>query len=121
MRQNQEVNEFCAKAYEQVFQEWEALMDDVEFQDITQRLHAIETSLSGLQTSLKSSPPLEKISKATELKALQQQVAKLHTKTQRRIDRVMELKAEAGKVTVTIHPVHVEVKQVLDATMVDVS
>ena len=70
-------------------------MDYVELQDITQRLHAVETSLDSLQTSLKDLPLVEKMSKDIELKALQQQVAKLWTYQQRRTARVVELHAEA--------------------------
>ena len=49
IRQIQEAKALCAKAYEQTSQAWEALMNDVEMQDIT------KISLDGLQTSLKDS------------------------------------------------------------------
>ena len=46
-------------------------MDDVELQDITDKLHAPNTSLESLQTSLKALSPVEKMSNDNELKVLQ--------------------------------------------------
>ena len=96
-------------------------MDDVELEDITERLHASEISLDSLRTSLKDLPPVEKMSKVDELEALQQQVAKLWTHQQRRTNHVTELQAEAEYVTVTIHLVHVESKQFIDTIVVYIS
>ena len=52
---------------------------------------------------------------------MHQQVAKLWAQQQRRTDRVAELQAEEERVTMAIHPVHVEFKKVVDTTVVDVS
>ena len=88
MRQIQEAKALCAKVYEQVSQAWEALMDDVELQDITKKIHEEEVSLAGLQTSLKYLSLIEKMSKVAEHKVLQQEVTKLWTQKQRRANHV---------------------------------
>ena len=95
-------------------------MEDVEMQDITGRLHAKEETLFHLRTPLKSLSPVENMSKDAKLKILQQHVTKTWMQQQRRIDRVAKLQAEAKHITTTIHPIHVEVKQVVDTTMLDV-
>ena len=68
MRQIQEAKAPCAKAYDQVSPTWEALMDDVELQDITKRLHMVDTNMASLWTSLKDLPQFENMSKAVDLK-----------------------------------------------------
>ena len=54
MSQIQEAEALCAKAYDQVSPTWEALMDDVELQDIAKRLHMVDTNMASLRTSLKA-------------------------------------------------------------------
>ena len=51
--------------------------------------------------------------KDAEFKDVQHQVAKLHTWQQRRTVRVAELQAEAEQITTIIHPVHIQVQQVV--------
>ena len=62
----------CAKVYEQVSHAWEALMDDVEMKEIKEKLHAAESSLVGLRTSLKYLSPDVNMSKDFQIKLLQQ-------------------------------------------------
>ena len=71
MRQIQEGEEPCAKAYDQDSPTSEALMDDVELQDITKRLHMVDTNMASLWTSLKYLPQVENMSKDAYLKELQ--------------------------------------------------
>ena len=68
MRQIQEAKAPCAKSYDQVSPAWEALMDDVDLQDITKRLHMVDTNMASLRTSLKDLPQVENMSKAVDLK-----------------------------------------------------
>ena len=70
MRQIQEAEVPCAKDYDQVSPTWEALMDDVELQDITKRLHMVDTNMASMRTSLKALPQVENMSKAIDLKEL---------------------------------------------------
>ena len=70
MRQIQEAEVPCAKAYDQVSPTWEALMDDVELRDIAKRLHMVDTNMASLRTSLKDLPQVENMSKAIDLKEL---------------------------------------------------
>ena len=70
MRQIQEAKVPCAKDYDQVSPAWEALMEDVDLQDITKRLHMVYTNMASLWTSLKALPQVENMSKAIDLKEL---------------------------------------------------
>ena len=75
----QEVEVLCVRAYGTDSETWEALMDDVELQDVRKIIHVEETILVALQTSLKSLAPVENISKDDKIKVLHQQVSKLWT------------------------------------------
>ena len=71
MRQIQEAEAPCAKDYDQVSPAWEALMDDMELQDITKRLHMVDTNMDSLQISLKALSQVKNMSKVVDLKELQ--------------------------------------------------
>ena len=68
----QEVEALCAKAYEQVSQSWEALIDDAELEQVTEKIYTVEMDFNKLKVELKKLPLVEKMSKATYLKILQQ-------------------------------------------------
>ena len=58
-----------------------------------------------LKNKVKKQPLVDKMAKADDMKKLQQQVAKLRTKQQKRTDRVTKLQAEVEKFTEIIQPV----------------
>ena len=53
MQQIQEAEALCAKAYKQVSHSWEALMDGIDLQQITEKLRGVDFGLTSLQNSLK--------------------------------------------------------------------
>ena len=65
---------YCAKVYEEVSQSWGALFEDVELHEITNKLNSAEKNMGNLRSSLKNLPPIEKMRKSAENKALQQQI-----------------------------------------------
>ena len=109
----EEAEALCSKVVEQVSQAWEALIDDEELEQVTQQFHTTEAEFNKLQDDLKKLPMTEKMSKVVDMKKLQQQVEKLITHQQKRIDQVIELQEEVEKVTGIIQPVHEKVWQSL--------
>ena len=57
--------------YKEVSQAWRSLLKDFELQDITEKLSATKQSLDTLRISLRTLPPIEKMSKDVENKVLQ--------------------------------------------------
>ena len=63
-------------------------MDDEELEQITEQLHTAEVDFNKLKRDLKKLLTIEKMAKVDDMKKLQQQVAKLQTQQQTRIDQV---------------------------------
>ena len=71
------MEEFCAKAVEQISQTWGALIDDEDLQKFREPWRTVETEVN--QNGMKKLLLAEKMAKAAEMKKLQQQVATLQT------------------------------------------
>ena len=81
----------CTNALDQVSQPWEALIDDVELEKVTEELHIAETELTQLKNEMKQLPLVKKIAREIEMKKLQQHIKVLCTKQQQCVDKVEEL------------------------------
>ena len=59
-------------------------MDDVELDQVVEKIHTIESNLNGIRNELKKLPPIKKTGNDVNLKTLQQLVAKSQKQQQRR-------------------------------------
>ena len=57
-------------------------MDGKKLEKVTEKLHSVEANMTGLRHTFKKLPPIEKMIMDSELKTLQQQVAKPRTQQQ---------------------------------------
>ena len=78
----QEAKALYAKAYEQVSQSWEALVDDKELEKVIKQFHTTKEIFNKLKNELKKLPIVEKMSNNVDFKIIQQQVARLWTQQQ---------------------------------------
>ena len=78
----QEAEALSAKAYQQVSQSWEALVDDTELEQVTKQFHTTKESFNKLKNELKKLPIVEKMSNNVDFKIIQQKVARLWTQQQ---------------------------------------
>ena len=81
-------------------------MDDIELQEITNRLHVAESILASVRNTLKTLPLVENMAKDVEFKVVQQYVVKICTQQKHRTIHVSKLQDEVEQVMVTIHPLH---------------
>ena len=85
------------------------MIDDDEFEKITKKIHTVETKVNQLKSEIKKLPLIEKMAKAIDMKNLQDHVATMQEQQQKWSDRVIELQAEAERVTGIIEDVHQKV------------
>ena len=65
--------------YKQVSPSREALLDDIELEQVTKQLHTTEENFTKLTNELKKFPTVEKMINVVYFKILQQQVVRLQT------------------------------------------
>ena len=77
MGNTEEEEVLCAKAVEHVSQSWEALIDNTELEQVTDKLHTAEADVNKLKNELKMLLTVEKMPKDADMKKLQYHVARL--------------------------------------------